>query len=549
MSDLIDRPRILIVDDEEPIRQAFKAILSDRAEVETASNGTEALERFNQSVFNVVVTDVQMSGSNGMEVLQEIKRINPYVEVIIVTAYPSVEMAVEAIKIGAFDFIRKPFPPAELAGIVDRCLEKQKNASHVNLDELMTLLQASETIVAVNDMDALLDRIIDSAVVLTQAKRGSLMIVEDDSQELVIKAARGIDPEVVRNTRVKLGEGISGKVAMEGTLLLVADIEKDQRTRIEKKPQYETKSFLCVPIVTIHPTARKVTYGVINVSDKISGGQFSERDRVLLYILAGQAAVAIEDFSLYAQLNLKIADLEDTVKKLTETQNQLIQSEKMVSMGHMASGIAHELRNPLAVILMGTEFLGTCGNVDKEVLEEIKVSVHRANNIITDLLRFSRASRLDAKPINICEMLDEVVVLLRSHSGVEKIKINREFPGLPIVISGDPNLLRQVFFNLGGNAIDAMPSGGELTFTVDVVAIAVDGPRLAVIKVADTGMGIPEDKLAKIFEPFFTTKEEGKGTGLGLSIVSLILDRHKGKIEVASQLGKGTVFTIKLPLA
>ena len=251
-------------------------------------------------------------------------------------------------------------------------------------------------------------------------------------------------------------------------------------------------------------------------------------------------------------------------EKLRETQGQLIQNEKMAALGRLASGFAHEIRNPLEIILMGVEFLdGRIADDDrtsKMSVEKIKKSVERAGRIITDMLQFSRTKKPAFASIDVCGLLEGTKGLIEHRAQASNVSVRTEFPEGDTAIEADSGLLQQVFLNLLINAIDAMPGGGDLIVrvydkTADKVGYKIGyrvsdyfqiGGRVVVVEVEDTGTGIPEDQLTKVFDCFFTTKQSGKGTGLGLSLANLIVDWHKGTIEVKSEQGRGTKFIVNL---
>jgi PAS domain S-box-containing protein len=259
-----------------------------------------------------------------------------------------------------------------------------------------------------------------------------------------------------------------------------------------------------------------------------------------------------------------LKELMGTNRKLKETQDKLIQNEKMAAIGRLASGLAHQIRNPLEIIIMGVDFLGkTLHNKDlspEKSLEKIKQAVNRTNQIITDFLNFAKKSELKFEPVAICQLLDETIRLIEHRINLKKIKIKRNYQEGSIEVKADRNMLQQVFVNLLNNGIDAMSDGGEIRIKVDTQkAMHIEdkvgyrtndyfqiGEKMTVVEIEDTGKGIPADVLPKVFEPFFTTKESEKGTGLGLSLAHLIIDRHQGKIEVQSEVNKGTKFTLKL---
>jgi len=259
-------------------------------------------------------------------------------------------------------------------------------------------------------------------------------------------------------------------------------------------------------------------------------------------------------------------DLKKAYNELKETQDQLIQNEKMAAIGRLTSGVAHQIRNPLGIILMGVEYLdNTLSEKDEQCAGSIKIikqAVGRANKIIVDILQFSRKAELKFESVDVCELLDNTISLVERSENLKNIKINRNYPKEPVKCKADKNMLQQVVVNLLNNAVDAIQKGGEIKVNVfcklasklniKVGRRADDyfkiGDKMAVVEIEDTGEGIPEDLLLKIFEPFFTTKETEKGTGLGLSLAHLIIDRHKGSIEVESEVNKGTKFIINLQL-
>lgn len=236
-------------------------------------------------------------------------------------------------------------------------------------------------------------------------------------------------------------------------------------------------------------------------------------------------------------------------KRLREAQEQLIQSAKMASIGNLASGIAHELRNPLSIILAGIECVSLMKSSDplfESALSRIRGSVARANKIIVELLKFSRSSRIESVPVDIRQAAGDAISLLEAGARSRGIRITADFAASGCVVNGDISLMRQVFFNLLTNALDACSFGCEVQVKVKE-SPGEDGAAEVLAEVSDTGAGMDAGMKQKIFDAFFTTKEPGQGTGLGLSITHMIIERHGGKIRVASEPGKGSVFSIALP--
>lgn len=226
-------------------------------------------------------------------------------------------------------------------------------------------------------------------------------------------------------------------------------------------------------------------------------------------------------------------------------QDQLIQSEKMAAIGQLAAGIAHEIRNPLAIITNALYDLSELIDADNpEVREDLEIAreeMARVQAIINNLLEFSRGSTTEIEEVDINELLHKTLQLMNKYLQDSRVTVVTEFGNIGPCIA-NTNALRQIFINLMTNAVQAMPEGGELR-----VRTARRSDRRLMLEFSDTGVGIPEEHLKDIFCPFFTTKEPGQGTGLGLSVVHSVLKRYKGNISVRSQVNRGTTFTIELP--
>jgi signal transduction histidine kinase len=241
-------------------------------------------------------------------------------------------------------------------------------------------------------------------------------------------------------------------------------------------------------------------------------------------------------------------ELSEYDKRLRENQEQLIQAEKLTSLGQMAASIAHEVNNPLAGVLVYTQLLArklNSGTFTKEgaleTLTKMETELTRSSRLIRNLLDFSRQSPPALREVSINNVLERAIDLVAFSAKPKGVKIEKELnPSLPDIMA-DFDQLQQVSVNLIINALQAMPEGGTLTLRT-----STDNSHLK-IEVQDTGHGISKENMRKLFTPFFTTKEKGKGVGLGLAVAYGIIQRHKGRIEVQSQVGKGTTFTIFLP--
>lgn len=253
-------------------------------------------------------------------------------------------------------------------------------------------------------------------------------------------------------------------------------------------------------------------------------------------------------FGVVTLLSQQKKKIENQLQEIRDLQSQLIQVEKMASIGQLAGGIAHELNNPLGSILGFSQILVKETQEEdpkKQDLRRIERAAYRCKKIIESLLSFARQRDTDFKETGLNDVLEDTLSLCENQLKKSRIEVIRQFsPDAPKIL-GDANQLQQVFTNLIVNAIDAMPGGGKLTLTTQCVPSA----RKVTAGISDTGEGISKENSSRIFDPFFTTKEVGKGTGLGLSIVYGIVKKHNGEIKVSSGKGEGTAFVLEFPEA
>ena len=240
-----------------------------------------------------------------------------------------------------------------------------------------------------------------------------------------------------------------------------------------------------------------------------------------------------------------IVILEDITERV-QLEEQLQITEKMASIGLLAAGVAHEVNTPLTGISSFTQMLlegADPGDPKTRVLEKIERQTFRAAKIVNSLLNLARPGRLDAGPVDINAVVNDVLALLEHQLKTNKISVRKDLAATPPVVEGVEFKLQQVLMNLFLNARDAMFKGGWLAVTTRAVGDQV------IVEVADTGSGIPAEHLSRIYDPFFTTKAAGQGTGLGLSITYGVIRDHHGSIECDSTVGQGTRFKMSLPLA
>ncbi len=332
----------------------------------------------------------------------------------------------------------------------------------------------------------------------------------------------------------------------EEILIISTDIDKSAREKVESTIRFSQTAvlilfpmFLAVGLAALFVISQSAVRRLkilTEAIEKTGKGDFSS-----LQVPVQQDEVG----ELIKAFNKMEGDLIARDKEIVKKNEELLQSRKLASIGTLASGVAHELNNPLNNIYLAAQILlreigeEECNHMIKGTVSDIFSQTLRVKRIVNDLLEFSREKPPQLKKTNVTEIIENVISQMKSSGEIAAISYNIDGPGI-FEIEADRHLLEQVFINLLGNAADAMEGKGRLN-------ISVAGENSSVvIKVSDTGKGISTKDISRIFDPFFTTKE--KGTGLGLAIVYSIIEKHKGKIEVTSEPYKGTTFTITLPV-
>lgn len=280
---------------------------------------------------------------------------------------------------------------------------------------------------------------------------------------------------------------------------------------------------ICYPLISMNRLI-----GILLLGPKEGGEDFSAPELSFIFSLAPQAGIALENALLY--------------KEQRERFRRMSRADKLATIGELAAGAAHEIRNPLTAIKSSLQFLEKKSQDDmaRKILASALQETARIENILSALLSFSRPSELKKERHNIIDTLEEILELISFQARTQKIHLVRGFAASPLYIQGDKSQLKQLFLNIFLNALQAMPNGGELK--VDVIP---KNDQRALIVIADTGEGISEENLDRMFDPFFTTKKGG--TGLGLSICYNIVKSHHGEIEIKSKVKHGTTALITLP--
>ncbi len=385
------------------------------------------------------------------------------------------------------------------------------------------------------DRDALLVKIAARAEDLIRSDTTSVTIVQGSDRMLKYLGVLGTKAGALKTLEIPLeAGGIYNWLACYGTPLLIADAQADFRLDPDQMKAMGIKSIMTVPLWSSNTMT-----GLLTAINKKGGGAFDKQDLRLFTVFSNLAAAALQNASLYSDLVAKIRELRNA-------QEQLIHSTKMAAIGELAANVAHEVNNPLTSVLgYTTHLLKTLDLPEspKRMLGMMEQETLRVRKIIRNLLDFSRQKTSWMQPTDLLVPLRETTAFVRGAAEASGVTIREQYDSGPIVVNMDSNEMKQVFINIINNALQAMPRGGSLK-----IRVFQRDDRDVAVEFADTGVGISEENIQKIFEPFFSTKENGDGTGLGLSISYRIVRNHGGRIDVQSVPGRGSIFTVLLPV-
>jgi K+-sensing histidine kinase KdpD len=396
-----------------------------------------------------------------------------------------------------------------------RQLETERSHAVMQLEKLSKLIDASKIVNSTLDLEKLLGLILDAAVKSTDADRGTVYLVDAIKQELWSKVFGG---ENMVEIRLPIGKGIAGAVAQLGETINIPDAYSDPRFNpdVDKRSGYRTRNILCMPMKNKDGTI----IGVFQLLNK-KNGPFTADDEHFIDAFSAHASIAIE--------NARLAQ-------------EMVANERLSAVGRMASTIIHDIKNPMGTLRVYAQVMKKkSGNEEAAKLaDEMIHQVDRFVNMTQEILDFTRGvSSTNIQELDFGETMGAVLDFIEKDLSKNNVQLvrNTQYQGQ---VKMDQDKMVRVFYNLASNARDAMPQGGSLTVSTE--------PSNGYVKIEfkDSGTGMPEEVRKKIFEPFMTYGKK-HGTGLGMAIVKKVIDDHQGKIEIESEMGKGTTIRILLP--
>jgi signal transduction histidine kinase len=391
-----------------------------------------------------------------------------------------------------------------------------------SIDELVAMQRLSNTISTSSDPEHIVAALVELTRQVIPVIDCNIFLFEEDRNRLKQFSARS-SGRLEAEAQQQLEAGIVDWVIAEKKTVIIPDLD-------HMVAGANGRNFVIVPLIL-----RNKGIGVYIVHTEKPQQDFSNQDVQLLTILANQASVGVENWRTFKQL-------VKANEELKASHAQMIQAAKLAAIGELAAGIAHEIKNPLQVLLLHLELV-EAGRPLPNWTEMFSKQVRRLSEITHRLMNFARNASEDVtmEPVKLQKIVEDIVAMVQHEFRGSGIDIEMELSSDLPPVAGNANYLQQVFLNLLINARDAMTKGGMINISISMTGFHV------CTRISDTGSGIPPEILEKIFRPFFTTKGE-KGTGLGLAICHKIIAQHKGEMRVESEVGRGTTFTIYLPV-
>ncbi len=543
-----EKERILVVDDEKDVVTFCLRVLAlEGYEGQGTCSALEALELAKQEDFDLLVTDIMMPEMSGLDLLAELRTTMPDMAAVIITGYGTIDMAIKALRAGARDFVTKPFTVQDLQTAIEHALrETRLLRENVRLRALVPLLQASQRFGSTVKLDQLLAQVLETTARQAGADHGCVLLMVGDDLEQ--EAAIGCEDRSGNETCACWALASSLKSSTE-TIVVTRESASYPQAR-QLLASAGVFSMLCLPL-----RVKDRVIGLLNLCKQSASDPFDQGDVEAISILGNQAAAAIENARLFGELERAQTELEqwnreleerveERTRELREAQEHLVRAERLAVIGKLGAGIAHELRNPLAVINNSAYYLGLKANradpnADPKVKKHLAIierEVARSNKIIADLMSFVRVTEFRTEMVDINALVEEALERVETPPTMA-VETNLQ-EDLPKII-GDPGRIQQIFINLLTNAVQAISGEGTLGIATHL------NNGFVQIAFSDTGCGLSPETKDRLFEPLFTTK--AKGIGLGLAISKMLVERQGGHITAHNNVGEGATFVVALP--
>jgi two-component system NtrC family sensor kinase len=523
---------ILVVDDEAGIIRLCRRLLEKGGfRVAAFTDPHEGLAFLQRDQASLLLVDIRMPGMDGFELMEQACQQQPDLAVVIMTGYGTVETAIEALHKGADGLVLKPFTGKELVESVHRALiDNQQKRDAVRLRTLRPLFATTESLFAETDPEKLQQLFLKCVCDHLRCDRAGFYLRYPAESGYKLTAQVG-EPL----TRID-------SPFMQGLLRIVEEEQLAQSLGVETDIEDE-RAFLqlnqlgTLLLVPVHKSSSMENMGSILLAGKNTGdNRFSSSDLEIASILARQAGVAMENARLHS-------DLLANIRQVEESQQALIQAEKMAVAGRLTASIAHEINNPLQSVRNCLHLAGRMELTPEQRLnyhQMAKLELDRLMQTVQQMLDYFRPGSLDRKPVDLNEIVRRVLFLVDNQLLDNHIKYQIDYaPDLPQVMAVSDQI-QQVLLNLVLNAMEAMPGGGNLLITTRASKDEVE------ILVEDSGPGIAPQDRERIFEPFVSTKDGG--TGLGLAVSYGIISAHGGSLGIVEGAGTGACFRVSLPI-
>ncbi len=519
---------ILVVDDEPGIALLCTRVLKRAGyDVLSETDPRVAIEYLGRNRVDLLLVDIRMPEVDGFDVISRAKRSQPDIAVLVMTGFGTVETAIRALRQGVDGLLLKPFERGdELISAVEQALtDNRRKRDSARAQALRPLFDATEKLFSETDTQKLHDLIVDTICEHMQCTNAAYYQVDPGMTKLV--AGRG---NVLPVQTAGFATHLLSRVDSDGNPIIVNATGPGEEDAQSLLADLKLGAAILIPIT------RSNLRVILFATRDMGVTPFRGADLELFHILANQSLVALENARLYA-------DLRAYVRKVEESQQALLRSEKMAAAGRLTASIAHEVNNPLQSVqnclhLAGREDMSQ--EKRKEYFELARTELERLMKTMHRMLDFYRPGSTKMEQVDVLELLKHVISLTSQQMGQRHIDVKTDLPGsLPMIFAVNSQI-QQIFFNLILNAFDVMPGGGSLSIRARGLENGVE------IQFEDSGPGIPEDLRNNIFEPFFSTKDGG--TGLGLTVSYNIVTAHGGTLDIVKGNGDGACFRLFLPM-